>query len=518
MDDSRKRARVARNTANTTGKPSAVAKAPSSSSSEEASMDERIALLRRNAPVLYDSFLHHNLQWGSLSVAWGSEVESANRVMVDANTYPEEFNVEQTLYFSGRTDGVFDHDARTWSGSPGELFVGRVALPKPRTVPRTSIGKFQENNRSSRVGVVKRLIHPGEVNRIRAFPLAPHMIATHTDSPTVFIWNTVTQPNRLENLSDDTKVIDKDNKSSMGASTNTTSSSTSTTGGGRKKSGSWIDPCRCSVPDLELVGHKQLAEYALDTKGDSKVLSGGSDKLVLLWSLQDGANEKNQVQPRMVFEGHTAPVEDCSFRPNNAGEDRCCSVGQDRFLLLWDARSPKYSERCPDTHSADANCCAWNVNDLILTGGSDCVVNVFDIRKLDLPLTYVEQKSSIINVRWSPDDPHVFAVTDEAANLTLYKLDAGGVRKADVFFQHLGHRTSVVDLQFNPSQPWTMASVSDDSADEARGGGGTLQIWRVNEFVHRTMQDKEWVNDVLSKTATGVSPPGNTSEEESSEE
>lgn len=485
-------------------------------------MEERIATLRRHAPILYDSFLHHHLQWGSLSVAWGGEASESNRVMLDTSNYPEEHNTEQTIYFAGRTDGEFNSTARTWSGSPGELFVGRVALSKPRTAPRTAVGKFQENNRSARVGVYKRLIHPGEVNRIRSLPGAPHMIATHTDSPIVFIWNTTTQPNRLENLSDDTRVLDKSSSGQGNANADVKPSTSGTNGpspanvpgSGRKKSGTWVDPCKCSIPDVELVGHKSPAEYALDTKGESRVLSGGSDKLVLLWSLEDRMNERNQIEPRMMFEGHQAPVEDCSFRPVSGDDDRCCSVGQDRSLFLWDARTTRHTDKCEDIHTEDVNCCSWSVDDLIITGGSDRVVNVFDVRHLNKPLTSIEQRASVINVRWSPDDPHVFAVSDEAANLTMYKYESG---KAEVFFQHLGHRTSVVDVQFNPIQPWTLASVSDDSADEARGGGGTLQIWRMNEFVYKTMNDQKWVSEVLAKTAR-LAPMSASDEESGGEE
>jgi histone-binding protein RBBP4 len=130
-----------------------------------------------------------------------------------------------------------------------------------------------------------------------------------------------------------------------------------------------------------------------------------------------------------------------------------------------------------------------------LTGGSDNVVNIFDVRKLDAPLSSIPHAASVINVRWSPDDPNVFVTTDEAANLTMYRLDAT-TKKGEVVFQHLGHRTSVVDVQFNPFQPWTLASVSDDSADEARGGGGTLQIWRVSEFVYKSMADKDWAEEM----------------------
>lgn len=456
--------------------------------SEDTSVEERIGYLRRNAAVIYDSFLHHNLQWGSLSVAWGGVTSADSRLIVEQEaSFPKDYNVEQTIYFAGRTDGVLDTARQKWMGSPGELFVGRVAVPNPRSVARKAVGRFQENHRSARVGVCKRLIHPGEVNRIRALPLAPHIIATHTDSSSVFLWNTDSQPNRSD--------VQTDEKTLPNGSGSAPSS--------RKKSNSHLESYNCSVPDLELVGHTATAEFALDTKGSDRVLSAGSDWQALMWNINDKSVEQgNRLSPRARFIGHAAPIEDCSFRPVDDHVDRCCSVGQDRCLMLWDTRSSKYTDKVESIHSDDANCCSWSTNDFILTGGSDCVVNVFDVRRLKGSVSKVQHRASVINVRWSPHEADVFLTSDEGANLTIFRQDEHGTGH-EVLFRHLGHRTPIVDVQYNPHNAWVLASVSDDSADEARGGGGSLQVWRVSELIYKSpARDPAWAREldqVLSK-------------------
>ncbi len=45
--------------------------------------------------------------------------------------------------------------------------------------------------------VKKKIIHPGEVNRIRTFSQLPHLIVSKTDSASVFFWNTLKQPNKI---------------------------------------------------------------------------------------------------------------------------------------------------------------------------------------------------------------------------------------------------------------------------------------------------------------------------------
>jgi len=163
--------------------------------------------------------------------------------------------------------------------------------------------------------------------------------------------------------------------------------------------------------------------------------------------------------------------------------------------MLWDARGkPTPSSTVSKAHSDDANAVSWNPIDCnrIITGGSDCVVNMFDIRKLERPTGRVNLASSIINLAWSPHNSQIFAATDENSTIRLVKTSAD-YSVADTFVLHVGHRSPVVDIQWNPVFPWVLASVSDDSLDESKGGGGTMQVWRVNEFVEKDPDvEVEW--------------------------
>lgn len=40
----------------------------------------------------------------------------------------------------------------------------------------------------------------------------------------------------------------------------------------------------------------------------------------------------------------------------------------------------------------------------------------------------------------------------------------------------------VVDLHWNPHDPWTLLSVADEAGE---GGGGTLHAWRISDLVYR---------------------------------
>jgi WD40 repeat protein len=137
-----------------------------------------------------------------------------------------------------------------------------------------------------------------------------------------------------------------------------------------------------------LEGHEAMSEYALAwNKQAPKLLSGGSDNLVVLWNLEDYAtslfksSSKSQtkwkngksLQANRKFKGHTDTVEDVAFHPTDHG-NVFCSVGDDRSLIIWDARvDDPIAIRVSDAHEEDINCVDWNSHDptAIVSGSSD---------------------------------------------------------------------------------------------------------------------------------------------------
>ncbi|XP_010906367.1 WD-40 repeat-containing protein MSI4 [Elaeis guineensis] len=435
----------------------------------QSSVDDRYTQWKSLVPVLYDWLANHNLVWPSLSCRWGPQLEQA--------TYKN----RQRLYLSEQTDGSV----------PNTLVIANCEVVKPRVAAAEHISQFNEEARSPFVKKFKTIIHPGEVNRIRELPQNSKIVATHTDSPDVLIWDVEAQPNR---------------HAVLGAAD--------------------------SHPDLVLTGHQENAEFALAMcPSDPCVLSGGKDKLVVLWSIQDhistlaesaakspatpatssgkqpakAGHEKSSdsptVGPRGVYQGHEDTVEDVQFCPSSAQE--FCSVGDDACLILWDARAgTSPAIKVEKAHNADLHCVDWNPHDenLILTGSADNSVRMFDRRNLTsggvgTPVYKFEgHKAAVLCVQWSPDRSSVFGSAAEDGFLNVWdhekvgkKKERGGTRMPNsppgLFFQHAGHRDKVVDFHWNACDPWTIVSVSDDG--ESTGGGGTLQIWRMSDLLYR---------------------------------
>lgn len=411
-----------------------------------ASADEKYVQWKSLVPVLYDWLANHNLVWPSLSCRWGPVVEQ------------HKFKNRQRLYLSEQTD----------QSVPNTLIVANCDVVRPRIAADSHISQFNDESRSPYVKKFKTLIHPGEVNRIRELPQNKNIVATHTDSPEVLIWDVETQPNRHPGL---------------GAPT--------------------------SRPDLTLIGHSENAEFALAMCPiEPFVLSGGKDKSVVLWSIEDHVStlgtsgpsmENPSVGSRGIFQGHEDTVEDVQFCPTSCHE--FCSVGDDSCLILWDARTgPSPSVKVEKAHRADLHCVDWNPHDVnfIITGSADNSVRMFDRRRLTStglgsPVHVFENhNAAVLCVQWSPDRPSVFGSSAEDGRLNIWDYEKVGALDVEapapgLFFQHAGHRDKVVDFHWNVADPWTIVSVSDDCG--STGGGGTLQIWRMLDLLYRPEEE-----------------------------
>ncbi|KAK4778431.1 hypothetical protein SAY86_005959 [Trapa natans] len=401
------------------------AKESSGRRSHSDAADEKYIQWKSLVPVLYDWLTNHNLVWPSLSCRWGPQLEQS--------TYKN----RQRLYISEQTDGSV----------PNTLIIATCDVVKHRVTAAEHISQYNEEAWSPFMKKYKTIIHPGEVNRIQELHLSPKIVATHTDSPDVLIWDVESQPNR---------------HAVYGATP--------------------------SCPDLVLTGHQDNAEFALAmSPAEPFVLSGVGPS----------------IGPRGIYVGHEDTVEDVAFCPSSAEE--FCSVGDDSCLILWDARvgtSPAI--KVVKAHNADLHCVDWNPHDsnLILTGSTDNSIHMFDRRNLTSngvgsPVYKFEgHKAAVLCVQWSPDESSVFGSSAEDGLLNIWDYEKVGKKMEHetkssapegLFFQHAGHRDKVVDFHWDAYDPWTMVSVSDDC--DTTGGGGTLQIWRMSDLIYRPEDD-----------------------------
>ncbi|KVI05888.1 WD40 repeat-containing protein [Cynara cardunculus var. scolymus] len=282
---------------------------------------------------------------------------------------------------------------------PNTLVIANCEIVKPRVAAAEHIAQFNEEARSPFVKKFKTIIHPGEVNRIRELPQNSKIVATHTDSPDVLIWDVEAQPNR---------------HAVLGATE--------------------------SRPDLILTGHQEDAEFALAMcQSEPFVLSGGKDKSVVLWSIHDhistlatdsgatkspGSNggkspkadekptESPKIQARGIFQGHEDTVEDVQSADNT--------------VRLFDRRN-------------------------LTSNGVGSPVHIF-----------TNHNAAVLCVQWSPDKSSIFGSSAEDGVLNIWDHNKIGERSGPaskfapgLLFRHSGHRYKIwrmIDLIHRPQE------------------------------------------------------------------
>lgn len=102
-----------------------------------------------------------------------------------------------------------------------------------------------------------------------------------------------------------------------------------------------------NVPDLRLTGHTEAAPFALSTSSATPtVASGGEDRTVLLWNLEDygggsllrggGAVAGEALGARATLRGHSQTITSVAFKPGS--DSMLMSTSDDHTIKLWDTR------------------------------------------------------------------------------------------------------------------------------------------------------------------------------------
>ena len=480
---------------------------------------------------MYDTILSHNLAWPCLSCRFGDlvaedterqrrtshvhEMSAAAPAAAAAAAAPAAQRADLSPNTLSYRRIYLSEQVTEGCGLPNTILVATAAVPKARTSDTVECAStLQLRGKCRSLRVEKTIVHPGEVNRIRELPTHPHVVATQTDVKEVYVWDTAAFGG-LQGAAD----LDAR--------------------GGKP-----------DVPTLTLAGHTDVAQFALAASPTApRVASGGQDAAVLVWNLEDAlgsagggaggaaaAFSTTTLQPMASFCGlHKKTVEDVVFHPKDA--KLLASVADDRAMCVLDVRNPRCAAiHVKGAHNDDAQCIDWcTVDDTkIATGGADGVVKVFDIRMAGLMSAancvaqFKKHTASVLRVSWHPTDPCVLASSGEDGLLYVWEMSEkqrqnGGsqmpsafqqqgaaspsveapapatypsrANSSGVLFCHAGHPSDeVVDFQFDPNDPWTVMSMSNDSG---ANGGSTMQIWRISDLITRTDAEVEAELDQL---------------------
>eukprot|EP00455_Lapot_gusevi_P026653 TRINITY_DN2810_c0_g1_i1.p1 TRINITY_DN2810_c0_g1~~TRINITY_DN2810_c0_g1_i1.p1 ORF type:complete len:522 (+),score=172.53 TRINITY_DN2810_c0_g1_i1:79-1644(+) len=278
--------------------------------------------------------------------------------------------------------------------------------------------------------------HQGGVNRIRAMPQQPNIVATFADTAKVHIWDI--QPLRQALDAPPTQRIPKS-------------------------------------PLLYSTDHTAEG-FAMSWSSMSlgRLATGDCDGNIYLWQPHNGTWRVTKNQ----FRGHTGSVEDIQWSPNEPDVFVSCSV--DRSIRVWDVRAPSACQLAiENVHTSDINVVSWNtlMPELLVSGSDDGSFKIWNFRQFsaESPMGHFTWHSKpITSVEWHPHEETTLAVASEDNSISIWDLSlepdpeaaAEGADLDDdvppqLLFVHQGQQ-DIKEVHFHPQIPSCIVSTSLD--------------------------------------------------------
>ncbi|CAK8571829.1 unnamed protein product [Lathyrus sativus] len=290
--------------------------------------------------------------------------------------------------------------------------------------------------------IIKMINHDGNVNIARYMPKKDSIIATKTNGPQVYIFDTEKQPSRT---SDDR-----------------------------------------ARPELSLLGHKTDG-YGLSWSNfnSGHLLSGDYDGNICIWDVNATHNNLT-LEPLRVFKVNEGDIKDIAWNSKNA--NLFGSVGKKNFHL-WDIRAPIVNnpvQYC-NAHSETVNCLSfnpfkeWN----IVTGSNDQTIKLWDTRKIgksndmyECVHTFKQVDGCVFQVDWNPNNEAMFASGCHLGKVIVWDISKIDDNQNDMdveegpamVYVHHGHLGEISDLSWNPCEDMMIASVE---------AGNSIQLWKI---------------------------------------
>ncbi|KFD56456.1 hypothetical protein M514_02560 [Trichuris suis] len=253
---------------------------------------------------------------------------------------------------------------------------------------------------------------------------------------------------------------------------------------------------KVTVEKLDSVNHLKLRGHYNERFGLSwnemlagYLLSGGRDGILCVWDVNRAAERHVICSPIYDWMTYGVPIIDVCW--SSMTPSVFAYVNYDGELVFEDIRT--IGKRPPAIAKAGdygmPTTVAFNGKNglLALTGATDGIIKVWDVRKLQREAYRIDgARRAIHTLAWCPAKAKVFAAANTTPGVTIYdvstKVDEGFRRSTnsllgdELLFTHTVHSGEVTDLCWDNEIAWMIASVSND---------GLCTLWKVSENIRR---------------------------------
>ncbi|KAG0232399.1 cross-pathway control WD-repeat protein cpc2 [Actinomortierella wolfii] len=201
------------------------------------------------------------------------------------------------------------------------------------------------------------------------------------------------------------------------------------------------------TPKRSLHGHNDAVQDVVISSDGQFALSASWDKTLRLWDLNTGATTRR-------FVGHTNDVMSVSFSADNR---QIVSGSRDKTIKLWNTLGECKFNITEDGHTEWVSCVRFSpnpANPVIVSGGWDKVVKVWELTKCKLRANHFGHTGYINTVTVSPDGSLCASGGKDGVTM-LWDLNEG---------KHLysleGKGDEIHSLVFSPNRYWLCAATS----------------------------------------------------------
>lgn len=230
----------------------------------------------------------------------------------------------------------------------------------------------------------------------------------------------------------------------------------------------------------QLNGHKSAILSLLWSRDSSYVFSASADMTIASWDLETGERIRKH-------EGHTEIVNDISASPR--GEEMLISASDDGCIGIWDPRV----KRAVDFIETDFPITAVAVGEAgseIYTGGIDCDIKVWDLRKKEVAYRMPGHTDSVTSLALSPDSQSLLSYShDSLARTWDVRPFAPTDRSIKTFHgAPVGVERNLIRATWDPKGEKICCG----------SGDGTVCVWenRTGSLIYKLPGHKGTVNDV----------------------
>lgn len=272
----------------------------------------------------------------------------------------------------------------------------------------------------SKIEIIEKIQHNGEINRARYLPNNSNIIATKTISGDIYIFNREQQK--------------------------------------ANNSGS----CK---PDIICKGHTEEG-YGLswNTKDQGHLLSASDDGLICYWNINaDIPNGSNNLAPLSVYHlpnvTTSSVIEDCAW--STYFIDVFGTVSDDKRVMLWDRRQTEPTHTITNAHLAEINTISFSggSESLFATGSADKTVCLWDLRNTNEKLhTLKGHTDEIFTVSWANNSSTILGSAGADRRVNIWDISRIGNDQSiedaedgppELLFIHGGHTNKVSDFSWN---------------------------------------------------------------------